>query len=115
MTSEFGRGFFQKKPGAYAQILPSVFSTGGEFTRRIDSIPSNCAYQHGNTPATQSPGPGTKLGPARPWRVWAEPTCDQIGFDNRTAKGDAPAGGIVFQGHWTNFYVWAILNTSLLP
>ncbi|MDR0339844.1 MAG: hypothetical protein LBH65_06165 [Desulfovibrio sp.] len=31
--------------------------------------------------ATQSPGPGTKLGPARPWRVWAEPTCDQIGFD----------------------------------
>jgi hypothetical protein len=27
--------------------------------------------------AAQSPGPG----PARPWRVWAEPTCDQIGFD----------------------------------
>jgi D-methionine transport system ATP-binding protein len=44
---------------------------------------SGCAYQHGNTPVTHSPGPG----PARPWRVWAEPTCDQIGFDKIRIAG----------------------------
>jgi hypothetical protein len=35
--------------------------------------------------ATRWSSATTAAGPARPWRVWAEPTCDQIGFIMRIA------------------------------